>query len=110
MSEEEIMDIIKDFLELREIHSSDTIKSYLSIYKEAIQSLLDLYNKEKEKNKELEKYKTKHSLIKKHYISKDKIKEIIEELEQQEDWYIEHKGLDELYGRIDTLKELLEEE
>lgn len=51
MNEEEIKDIIKDFLELREIHSSDNmIKSYLSIYKEAVQELLNLYNKEKEKN------------------------------------------------------------
>lgn len=58
MSEEEIIDTIKDFLELREIHSSDdTRKSYLSIYKEAIQGLLDLYNKEKKKNAKLKKDK-----------------------------------------------------
>lgn len=40
---------------------------------------------------------------------KNKIKEIIEELEKQEDWYIENKSLDDLYGKIDILQELLEE-
>ena len=66
LSEEEIIDIIKDFLELREIHSSDdTRKSYLSIYQEAIQGLLDLYQKEikifkwkENEQKNLLKYKT----------------------------------------------------
>lgn len=101
MSEEEIKDIIKDFLELREIHSTDGLrKSYLSIYKEAIQGLLDLYNKEKEKNEEL-----KMKLLEKdfhidglkedrriaieeiqeqYFISKDKIKEKIEEIKRND--------------------------
>lgn len=38
-----------------------------------------------------------------------KIKEKIEELEKQEDWYIENKSLDELYGNIKMLQELLQE-
>ena len=41
---------------------------------------------------------------------KDKIRAKIKELEGQEDWYREHESLDELYGRIDELKGLLEEE
>ena len=45
-----------------------------------------------------------------NYIPKSKVKEKIEELEKQEDWFIENKGLDELYGQIDILKELLEGE
>jgi predicted adenine nucleotide alpha hydrolase (AANH) superfamily ATPase len=40
---------------------------------------------------------------------KNKIKEIIGELEKQEDWYIENKSLDDLYGKIDILQKLLEE-
>ena len=87
MSEEEIIEIIKDFLDLREIHSSDAMtKSFLSIYKEAIQGLLDLYNNEKEKNKELEdeledwKFTTKY--VENNYISKDKINLKIEEYEE----------------------------
>lgn len=48
--------------------------------------------------------------IEENFISKDKIRERIKELEGQEDWYIENKSLDDLYGRIDELKELLKEE
>ena len=89
MSEEEIMDNIKDFLQLEEIHSNNNaIKSFLSIYQEALQGLLDLYNKEKEKNKKLidgqietlEKILAPKLLEK--FISKDKIKEKIEEYEE----------------------------
>lgn len=40
---------------------------------------------------------------------KNKIKEIIGELEKQEDWYIENKSLDDLYGKIDILQKLLGE-
>lgn len=47
--------------------------------------------------------------FKKNYISKVRIRVKIKELEGQEDWYIEHKSLDDLYGRIDLLKELLGE-
>jgi formyltetrahydrofolate synthetase len=45
----------------------------------------------------------------KDVVSKDKIREKIKELERQEDWYREKNSLDELYGRIDELKELLGE-
>lgn len=89
MSEEEIIDIIKDFLELREIYSSDNMrKSFLSIYKDAIQGLLDLYNKEKEKNKKLtDEYLIQRDLINaeflnENYISKDKINSKIAEYQE----------------------------
>lgn len=78
------------------------------------EQLKALLKEEKEKNKELQNY-MKEFLIPKStinliYISKDKIRNKIKELEGQEDWYIENKSLDDLYGRIDELKELLEEE
>lgn len=80
--------------------------------RQTILGLLDLYNKEKEKNASLQKeIKLMKSInINDNYIYKDKIRERIKELEGQEDWYIENKSLDDLYGRIDELKELLKEE
>lgn len=53
MSEEEIMSILKVLIGLEEFNKIS--------YKEnrAIQGLLDLYNKEKEKNKKLEETKNK---------------------------------------------------
>lgn len=147
MSEEEI-EILKDFLELKEIHSNNSItKSYLSIYQETVKKLyatcetqqkeIEFYKREelgyiagyedgkrhkqtavamKNENaqyeiirkkieqlqkeiEELEKYKRKHSLIKCHYISKDKIKAKIEY----------YKKIDNAVG-IRVLKALLEEE
>lgn len=99
-------------------------------YDNYVRDLLDLYNKEKEKNdsisiqyeKVVDKLEALEQIEKEHKkengelreqvknsISILKIKEIIEELEKQEDWYIEHKSLDDLYGKIDILQELLEE-
>jgi len=132
MSEEEIIKVLEDRLE-----NSNQYVLYHSWVGtecfEAIQGLLDLYNKEKEKNKELEEFGEHIKIfreknlsseidyvialksnfmgyLKTDYVSKDKIRETIKELEGQEIWYIQNKGLDELYGRIDMLKELLEEE
>lgn len=82
MSEEEIIDIINDFLQLREIHSTDTMsKSYLSIYKEAIQCLLDLYNKEKD---EVIHWKEQYHLLSRKIgvISENKITKRIEEIKK----------------------------
>lgn len=83
-------------------------------YAEAIQGLLDLYQKEKQKNKILDNMllvnKEQYEFIKNkdNYISKDKIRNKIKELEKQEDWYIEHKSLDDLYEIIKTLQKLLD--
>ena len=68
--------------------------------------------KEKEKNllKQLKDSEKELLEVTQNVVSKDKIRERIKELEGQEDWYIENKSLDDLYGRIDELKELLEEE
>lgn len=56
MSEEEIIEIVNDFLKINEIYSTNNCPvSYLSEYQQAIKGLLDLYNKEKEKNASLRK-------------------------------------------------------
>lgn len=70
----------------------------------AIQSLLDLYQKEKsEYERELRiKYQRRYDLVKEHYISKDKIKEKIKELENKP-WLFNN---DETL--LNILKELLE--
>ena len=72
MSEEEIIEILKRDMFM-----------FSCEQEEAIQGLLDLYNKQKEKNKELtDEYMIQKHLINpdflKNYISKDKIKNIIE--------------------------------
>ena len=76
MSEEEIIKIIKKELTFFRC-TADDIK-----FKDAIKGLLDLYNKEKEKNKELEeenKILTKqlNSAFDRGFIHKDKIREIL---------------------------------
>ena len=109
MSEEEILDIMNnltlyeyDFsIESKYVEGHDEIAERMG--NEAIQGLLDLYNKEKEKNASLKKeIKLMKSInINDNYISKDKIKQKIKELEEKSDYW----NCDE----IEILKELLEE-
>lgn len=77
---------------------------------EAIETILDLYQQEKEKNKELEEnqnrlaFKTNqymNDVLSNNIVSKDKIKAKIKELEKRDYWN---------YDEIRVLKELLEEE
>ena len=83
---------------------------------EALQEKIDKLEEENEELKWQHKNKCKFDnetfseTIKRDYVSKNKIRDKIKELEVQEDWYIENKNLDELYGMIDILQELLEEE
>ena len=88
MSEEEIIKIIQELKDGVERYGFDyTVEETVVINKneyDAIQGLLDLYNKEKEKNKLLIQGKfrevaDKSSYIKDVYVSKDKLKEIIYE-------------------------------
>jgi hypothetical protein len=87
MSKEEIVKIIKEMIQWSD-HNT---------YKMALQGLLDLYNKEKEKNKELieGQIKTLEEILQpqllKKYVSKDKIKERYEKLKHYD--YIEIKEL-----------------
>lgn len=86
----------------------------------AIETLLTAYEKEKEKNKELtDEYLIQRNLINaeflnENYISKDKIKAKIEELEKEKSKYTGYKGLEiSRTGLINAqklvLQELLEE-
>lgn len=121
MSEEEIM---KHIEEIRRIDRSRFTMGEL----EAIQGLLELYNKEKEKNKLLIQNKfreiaDKNSYIKEMYISKDKIREEIEHLEKiadnginavrfaasEEDEIKRIQKQKDIGAMIDILQELLEE-
>ena len=129
LSEEEIKDIIEELLSDPLIYfSQDSSFESIQIRANAIQGLLDLYNKEKEKNKELEiVIKTNPDKIKiiadsfnekvldkfkQEFISKDKIKELIKKkkdrinkLHPASDCVI----IDDLENQIQVLQELLEE-
>lgn len=117
LSEEEIIEEVKK--ELRLAKNVDDIAT--TIRNEYVRGLLDLYNKEKEKNKILEANGFRKGLYEKdcNYISKDKIREKIEEYEEfvnefEEYWskdprqFRKNKSVD--YYKIEALRELLEEE
>jgi len=128
MSEEEIIDILKNKLAFDEYewflmgYDDQTRMEDLETIENARQGLLDLYNEvqhnyyvlekelveEKEKNKKLEKYKQYYETEKvlwrrKNYISKDKIREILNKYDEQSEikniyWYEIEKDLQELLG------------
>lgn len=120
MSEKEIIKHLKELLCWHRKYTPDNVCIFNNTDAEMLQSLLDLYNKEKEKNtslqKEIEKLKqemeerligreeiTKYEMgyeIENNYISKDKIKNKIKELENL------YKNK---YFHIDYVKEILEE-
>lgn len=89
---------------------------------ETIRSILDLYNKEKEKNKELQemlKHRIKYTneleedLFQKannYVISKDKIREKLKEIIEIRNKEFDTIGISMRGSAIDVLKELLEEE
>lgn len=90
---------------------------------ESIRKLYEIYNKEKEKNKELEVLKDSYSddkirntvikrfreVIEQDYISKDKIKEKIKELEQIKNTALTERTIDMMNDKIIVLEQLLEE-
>ena len=123
MSKEEIIEIIKDYIDNG--MTDKTVKMDTIIYlNEAIKGLYDLYFEEKEKNKKIKNPRlyvvgrrtgkeASQKIIVKEYISIEKIKEKIEELEN------EYKQLEEtsdfiiadtIQPKIQVLQELLEEE
>jgi len=120
MSEEELRKIAKEEASkfIMENLNSAIIFTYIQNLEKEIENLKGI-NKEHQKingklREEIERQgnirEIEEKYIEENFISKDKIREKIKELEGQEDWYIENKSLDDLYGRIDELKELLEEE
>lgn len=122
-----------EYLKLKIKNDNLTIQGMFGdIYEEiqkdntAIETLLTAYEKEKEKNKKINKYiedRTKidkdiqtfinKDYVEQEYISKDKVKAIIEELnkdfkeyENGQEWEIQ----DEIRGQIEVLQSLLEKE
>ena len=125
MSEEE-KKAIKDFLELREIHSNDSMTiSYLSIYQNAVKKMSKLLEKQqkeiedlKEKNRHLEIDKSQlKAYMETCCIKKTKIEKNIYELkEKAEDVKQKYKGVYaykddylEALAKIEGYQELLEE-
>ena len=98
MNEKEALTGLKNLSQIFKLCSENDVKlkdfniMNPKAYKEAIETILDLYNKEKEKNIELEDYKDKFFKLHESYnrvveklnnsISKDKIKEKYLEMEQ----------------------------
>ena len=94
MSEEEIIEEVEKELKLAK--NIDDVAT--TIRNEYIEGLLDLYNKEKEKNK--------------NSISKDKIKEKMEKLEdiRMENLSTQYYGIvEQCENKIEVLEELLKE-
>lgn len=105
MSEEEI---IKNINKTLEIINSRAFYEYVgdgSVYMTAITDLLDLYKKEKEKNKGLEIRASELNgfaeVVERDYIHKDKIKEKYLEMEQE----YAKKVYDNNYNRTEVKKE-----
>lgn len=127
MSEEEILNIMNKLGNIYDELKKDDEEGHSSAYEmqfedfEAIQGLLDLYNKEKKKSKILELAKIPYlegeiMAYKEFFVSKDKIRKRIKELEEFRDENEKTKFIVSLsfYNSIDNeiydLKELLEEE
>ena len=111
MNKEEAIEYIKNYKYDNEVRQAiDTVLDYIAdlekenAVKESHIKIVSAYNEE------LEIYKRKHSLIKNHYISKDKIRAKIRELENMRDTTITSEGFNILNGEIVVLKEILGED
>ena len=115
MSEEEILNIMNKLGNIYDELKKDDEEGHSSAYEmqfedfEAIQGLLDLYNKEKKKSKILELAKIPYlegeiMAYKEFFVSKDKIREQIKQIKSEEGniYFKEHV--------VYFLQELLEEE
>ena len=98
MSEEELIKVITYKLNMK---NTDV---YAPILYEEIQGLLDLYNKEKEKNKELENADLTTVYIKGVYDERDKWKEKVKELIKE----IDDDNTDESWWYINKIQQLLQ--
>lgn len=108
MSEEErIISSIKPIVNARKTHKDNNLYSLqLNAYQlDMIQGLLDLYNKEKEKNKKCEYYEMVADELYKNSISKDKIKNKIEDLEDNMILFTNDK---EKFNRYKYARDVLE--
>ena len=112
MSEKEIIKNEKEMIDNAECwiddeeYSGAEEREWAKFEKETIEGLLDLYNKEKEKNNSIESQRLRDMCYKNdgNYISKDKIKEKIKQLEKEQE-----QNSKELARGIDYLsKEMIE--
>ena len=78
LSEEEIIKYFKEVISWYRENTPDRVYALNNKDIEMLQGLLDLYNKEKEKNEILEDTLNNSIDIRKYWISKDKIKELRE--------------------------------
>ena len=124
MNEKEALTGLKNLSQIFKLCSENDVKLKdfniinPKAYKEAIETILDLYNKEKEKNIELEDYKDKFFKLHESYnrvveklnnsISKDKIKERYEKNKARTDCRYCNNTCDS-YAVCMFCKELLEE-
>lgn len=122
MSEEEIIEVLKEFNKIKvNSYAMQFVNIPYPKLQQAINGILELYKAEKEKNKELEKenaeYKVEEDMTFKclentrymsNFISKDKIKEKIEELEKTK-LITDEYGKAILRIKIKLLQELLKD-
>ena len=104
MDKEEIINIVKDFISY--IRFNEKTKYGVRKQYMAIEGLLDLYNKEKEKNKELEnKYNDLKQIEEKHRIENGELRTKINELEREveglKQTFIIHDDIDNHIPHID---------
>ena len=130
MSEEEAIKILENKVEKSkkiEIRNNPMLDIVYEIITEnrAIETILDLYNKEKEKNKKYQgiengttiifKSKAKYvreDRIEKYYINKNKIREKIKDLKKEQEEYKDSQEWeiqDDIVAQIEVLEELLGE-
>ena len=76
---EEDIEVLKDFLELREIHSSDNCRtSYLKTYQKAVRNLTARYKETKQELESVKEIYYTQKEIETNYIKKSKVKEKID--------------------------------
>ena len=132
MSEDEAINFLKNIVKQNGDLDTHTTVPFYKKEAKAIETILDLYQKEKEKNKELEDITRAYNGMKgimpegnpiviadkeyfdsgrfvERYISKDKIRAKIEEVKRKREEEWETAGISMLGSAIDVLNELLEE-
>lgn len=111
MSEEEIIEDAKEFIKINILYSNKItlLEIQLKYYQKIMQGLLDLYEQEKEKNKELKAINKMQEyritvIDERELVSKDKIKGKIKLLEEM-NW---NNEIDKHFA-VDLLEELLKD-
>lgn len=93
-------------LEVLLIHAENTLLDEETI---ALKHLIKGYRELEEFKKQVTEIESTNFIKYKNYISKSKIKEIIEELEKEKEEYYSQYKIDELNDKIQVLQELMED-